>query len=331
MVELQVVCTLGPRSDTPSAWLELAQAGATAFRIPFAKETPDAQFTKAESIRQIPELANVGLFADLPGQAPRTGNSEPIEVREGDLLHIGVPQEDGAVIGVSLWERVQTALRQGAEVTFGDGEVRSVVVGARKTATELRVVYATGPLQPRRRVAWAGWQDSAVTLSHFEETIVLDDRFRLFDGCMLSYVRSTAPIEKLRTLAQPSNRRLHICAKLEDMDGINAIGAIGSQADSVLIGQGDLLVSVGAQEFATAIYKVLRHINREPTYPIIFGTGLLDEYSTGGASRAELGYLAALVNGGCRSFMLAGETTIGTRAASCVRLIRDLGALIEPA
>lgn len=331
MVATQVTCTLGPRSDTPSAWRELAAAGATGFRIPFAKETPEVQFCKAQSIRQISDLDRIYLYADLPGQAPRTTNTVPVTVSEGQILAVGNSHQDSDVVGISLWDNARLALEPGVQVTFGDGELWGEVLTVDDAIAHLRILGADAELQPRRRVAWRGWQEVAVTLSPFDLDIAADPRFGLFDACMLSYVRSPTPIEDMRALSAARGRTTLICAKIEDLQGIGAMTEIAESADFILIGQGDLLVSVGPESFAVAISTVLQWIHSNPDFPVVFGTGLLDRYSGGELSRAELGYLAALITSGCRSFMLAGETTIGSRGPQCVRLIQELGHTLSAA
>jgi len=323
MAEARVICTIGPRSATPEVWHSLINAGATGFRIPFAKEDPDTQFTRAASMSR--EFgSSIDIFADLPGTAPRTLNNRPYEIGGRKSISL-VPETDtdDDTIPISMWTTVNKHLEPGMHVVFGDGEVAGSVTGVSAASITIQPEHVDGPLRQRRRIAWQGWERVASPMGDFERLVVADSRMEFVTGIMWSFVSSPAQLEEI------SNRFPHLrskesCAKVEGDDAVECLDAIANAADSLLLGQGDLLVSSGDRKFVQHIQTVASFANSRPEYPIIVGTGLLDNYASGILSRAELGYLALLIQSRITGFMLAGETTIGDNAVECVRLLNDL-------
>lgn len=320
-VAASLTCTLGPNTNSPEAWLDLAKAGATAFRIPFAKETPDEQFRKALAIRDLPQLDGVAVLADLPGTAPRTSNQEPIDVPAGSELTIGKDASTPAAVTIPMWDSIWPDLRHGMPVTFGDGEISGRLKEVHPTSATVSIEHATAPLQAKRRFSWPGWQRAARTLGALEHAFAQDSRSKAFTGVMLSYVDSAAPIRQFRNLLPNPPTSLTICAKIETSVAVAELTDIATEADAMLVGQGDLLLGCEPLQFISDIRRIAAWRATHPSPPIGIGTGLLEAFSTGELSRAELGYIAAMSELGFTSFMLAGETTIGAHPLECVRLL----------
>lgn len=319
----EIICTIGPATSDPESWRRLLAAGATGFRIPFAKETPELQFERARLLADLPAEEPIRIYADLPGDAPRTTNTTPVELPTGPVTLVA-PQlaADGAgAIPVHGIDKVSARVAVGTWLSLGDGELGGPVQQVAGDRVVLELVTG-GRLAQRRRVSWLGCEGATDTFGTYDLELLHDPRMANCTDIMLSYVSSGATIKRARQEAGDRVRR--VCAKLEDARAIANIDEIAGEADSLLIGQGDLLTSSGVEAFVRSVQRVVRwrQAAGAPGCPVFVGTGLLDGVAAGTPVRAELGYLAVLATAGVDGIMLSAETTIGADPERVVRLAR---------
>ncbi|HEX6468997.1 MAG TPA: pyruvate kinase [Streptosporangiaceae bacterium] len=319
----EIICTIGPATADPDSWGRLLDAGATGFRIPFAKETPDLQFERALQLsRRAGERFHI--YADLPGDAPRTANAGPVELRPGvvELIAANGTGQGGRDSGLPVQglDRVAAGVAGGTWLSFGDGELGGYVRSVDGSRIAIEVV-AGGTLRQRRRISWLGCEESTRTLGAYDLQLLRDPRMRSFTGVMISYVRSADVVKRARAEVVEGHE-LSVCAKVEDTTAVANIEQIGESADSVLVGQGDLLTSSGVEDFVRSIQRVVGWRRSGGRGTLLVGTGLLEGFAAGAPTRAELGYLALLRTAGVDGIMLSAETTIGDDPERVVRLAR---------
>src|SRR4051794_8683870 len=84
----EIIVTLGPATFHPHIWPDLLAGGATGFRVPFAKETPDHQFSLAEALYSYKTDTTMpfNIIMDLPGSKPRTRNIEQLSFTHDQIV-----------------------------------------------------------------------------------------------------------------------------------------------------------------------------------------------------------------------------------------------------
>jgi pyruvate kinase len=317
----EIICTIGPVTSEPESWRRLLAAGATGFRIPFAKETPDLQFERAGMLAAMRVEQPIRIYADLPGDAPRTANPAPVDLPAGPITLAAPEVAAGSnAVPVHGIDRVAAQVTVGTWLLLGDGEIGGPV---REISGEHVVLELStgGRLAQRRRVSWRGGDGATEPFGSYDLELLHDPRMANCTDIMLSFVSSAAAIKRAREEA--GDRVDRVCAKVEDGRAIANLDELAGAADSLLIGQGDLLTSAGVEAFVQSVQRVVRWRQAPGAAgcPVFFGTGLLDGVAAGTPVRAELGYLAMLASA-VDGIMLSAETTIGAQPEQAVRLAR---------
>jgi pyruvate kinase len=320
--------TLGPATFSSAVWPSLVEAGATMFRIPFAKETPDHQFEMARSLWEFRKerYLSFKIFMDLPGAQPRTRNQGILKISSGSIIRMSSDDSQGTLLISNI--PVGEGACVGAAVIFGDGEATAQIVTVSDRYIDLIFEHAA-ELTQQRRVTIQGSTAGLRCLSPFDESLVLDARTKLFDGIMLSFVKGAADVAALKGLVKRNEcirSSLEICAKMETLDAVANAGEIAAAVDLVLIARGDLLLQVGVESFFESEIAILRNAKAaSPPARVLWGTGALDSFGRSALlARSEISSLAAFVSFGIDGVLLSAETTIGPDPVGVVVFTRSI-------
>jgi pyruvate kinase len=147
------------------------------------------------------------------------------------------------------------------------------------------------------------------------------------DYLALSFVRSAADIEKLRSLCEGLGRPTPIIAKIETPQAVDALAAIVSAADAVMVARGDLGVELPLERVPVVQRQIVGQ-SRLLRKPVIVATEMLHSMiHSPRPTRAEASDVAGAVFGGADALMLSGETATGEYAlAACQmmdRIVRE--------
>ena len=132
----KIVATIGPKTDSFDALIDLMEAGVDVCRINCSHSTPDKIKRLVATIRRAASTANrsVGILLDLQGPKIRTGVIEPpLLLKEGDTLRIVMDENyehHDKMIGTT-WPSMSTDVKVG-ENTFCRwalaGEVSKIIL-----------------------------------------------------------------------------------------------------------------------------------------------------------------------------------------------------------
>lgn len=330
-----IIVTMGPSIKDAEVIEELIRVGATGFRFPFAKETPQWQIDKAQRVRSVANRLKkeVQLIMDLPGSKPRTLNDNPMEFQKDERISIPLATElysdtegSSTVIPISETERF-LSIRNGDTIVFGDGEIAFIVEKVTETHITARALIP-GLLGTRRGLTIE--KDASVYQSISEkddEYILLNSEFK-FDCIWVSFVKTSEEIEyvrnKLRQILREDSTSTRICAKIETREAVRNVEQIIKGVDCVLVARGDLALQTGLEDFYAAQEKIIKTA-KSLAKPVIVGTQLLEtvaRYWT--PNRAELSDVCAILSSGVNGLLLSAETTIGKDPIRTVTIAKKL-------
>ena len=128
----KLICTLGPATSTPDLVHQLADAGASVFRVNLSHGTPEEQVERVHVVRKVEAERgeSLAVMADLPGPKVRLGDlSAPsIRLRAGQAFELrpagGVGDETGATVS---YPELAQDIRVGDRVLLADGAVDLIV------------------------------------------------------------------------------------------------------------------------------------------------------------------------------------------------------------
>ncbi len=328
----KIVATLGPASSSPDMLAELVQLIDGA-RLNFSHGTHDVHAETARLVREAREDAKrpVALIADLQGPKLRVGELDngPVMLERGTHITIAgedVARDDDLPIAPAV---LGSVLQPGNDVLVDDGAVRLRVERVERGRARCEVIVG-GPVAAHKGVNLPGVTLPIPSLTRKD----IDDlQFALELGCdyiALSFVRTAADVQALKTLIEASGATAHVIAKIEKAEGVAVLDEILTFADAVMVARGDLGVEIGAAEVPLIQKRIiLRALERGK--PVITATQMLESMiHTPEPTRAEASDVANAILDGTSAVMLSGETAIGEYPREAVAYMDRIARAVEP-
>jgi pyruvate kinase len=150
------------------------------------------------------------------------------------------------------------------------------------------------------------------------------------DFVALSFVRSAADVQALRTLIEARGGNAFVIAKIEKAEAIAALDEILAEAHGVMVARGDLGVEIGAADVPLLQKRIiLRALERGK--PVITATQMLETMiDEPEPTRAEASDIANAILDGTSAVMLSGETAVGAFPVEAVEVMARIAAAVEP-
>ena len=325
----KIIASLGPSSSTFDVILELAEAGASGFRINFAHGDRELWNSMVDHVMRAERALGrpLTLIGDLSGASIRLGELDrPIQLKKGDKVRL-VPSAKGSAdkLEVPLPVReVYEGFEVGDVVLMDDGRVRLKVVDVTPSYVELTAF--TDALVRSKKALVVMNKDFA--LPAVTEKDLADLKFALdrgFDYIGLSYVRCPSDIEFLRNVIRDlGHEDVKVIAKIETKSALKNLDGIIEVADAVLVARGDLGMVMGLERIPHLQRRIVsKAIEMEK--PVIIATQLLESMLESPVpTRAEVVDVNAAVAEGVDALMLTGETAIGKYPVEAVSWLRRI-------
>lgn len=328
----KIVATLGPACSSKEVIKKMIDAGVNVFRINFSH----ADYTDVkERIDIIRELNNeygytTAILADLQGPKLRVGvMKEDVVVNPGDIITFQTAED---VPGTK--ERVYMNylsfpqdVNPGERILLDDGKLIFEALETNGTTEVVCKVIQGGPLKSKKGV---NLPQTKVSLPALTKKDIKDALFAIsekVDWIALSFVRTPKDLEELQDLiAQNSEHKIPIVAKIEKPEAVENIDKIVAFCDGLMVARGDLGVEIPAHE-VPLIQKKLIHRAKTARIPVIVATQMMETMITSlTPTRAEVNDVANSVMDGADAVMLSGETSVGNYP---VEVIEKMTQIIE--
>ena len=308
MAKRPIIATLGPSSLHLSR--EIAEAGATAFRLNGSHMTAD---DVGRTLRLIRAVSDLPVVVDLQGAKMRLGIFEPLPISQGQPLVFGMMRGSACHDCLPLpHQELFEIIEPGMTLSCDDGRIH------------MRVER----VEPRR--LWVTCLSNAVLLPrkgvNVVESPVYPQRMAEADldlvqvatefsnvGFACSFMRDGQEADWVRKVA----KGCQIAGKIELAEAIVAIGAIAAKVDSVWICRGDLGAQIGEMQMARWMSEFDPRSLPVPT--LIAGQVLEHLTYHEFATRSEVCHVVDLLRRGYRGLVLSDETAIGTQPVGATR------------
>jgi len=326
-----IVATLGPATADEDTLRRMIRAGMDVARLNFAHGDHDSHAAMLDRLRAAAEAEGrfVAVLQDLAGPKLRlrTPGGESVDAAAGDRLRL-VPELADAPQPTDLAlnrPAVLDDLRKGQPVLFGDGAVRTRVVGRDGKAVLLESEEA-GTLSPGMGV---NLPETAVTLPLPTDEDWADLAWGLARGVdyvALSFVRSAEPVRRVKAHLAEQGSEARVLAKIEKPEAVRAADAILAEADGILVARGDLGVEMDLARVPVVQKDLIRRAAAAGV-PVITATQMLQSMmAEPRPTRAEVSDVAGAVFDGSDAVMLSGETAVGRHP---VRAIQTMDHIID--
>ncbi len=328
----KIVATLGPATDEPGILDALVAAGIDCARLNCSHGTADDLRRRAAEVRGAAARAgrSVSLLFDIQGPKLRlAAGITPRVVHAGDVVTFfgsADPSSDDR-IAVNFAGFPQLVSER-SEIVIGDGVPRLVVESSGPGEVVARAL-STGELAPRKgiSVTYARPELPAITEKDIGDLALAAELGA--DFVALSFVRSAADIERLRTLLDELGSIARTVAKIEKIEAYEHVDEIIAVADGVMIARGDYGVEAGVARVPLMQKDTIYRTTRAGKLVITATQMLKSMIHAPEPTRAEATDVANAVIDGTSAVMLSAETSVGEYPVETVRTMSQLAEAAE--
>ena len=328
----KIVGTLGPATDPEGALDRLIAAGLDCARLNCSHGTEEDLRRRAADVRAAAQRAGraIGLLFDLQGPKLRlSGTTEPRTVTVGEVVTFAPPgSTPGPGRVVVEFDKLAALVTERSQIVIGDGVPRFAVERVLDAEVVARVV-SPGPLAPRKgiNVTYARPELPAITekdRADLELAVELGADF-----LALSFVRSAADIEQLRSLSRGLGSRAGLIAKIEKIEAYEALDEIIDVSDGLMVARGDYGVEAGVARVPLMQKDTIRRATQAGKF-VITATQMLESMiQASEPTRAEATDIANAVIDGTSAVMLSAETSVGAYPVESVRAMAEIAEAAE--
>jgi pyruvate kinase len=323
MRRAKIVCTLGPATSTPEAIRGLVDAGMDVARLNLSHGSYADHEKVYSMVRQASDESgrSVAVLVDLQGPKIRLGNfaSGPVDLAAGDVFTITTEDVPGDKDLVSTtYVGLPGDVRTGDRILIDDGKVAVEVTAVSGPRVVTRVIEG-GVVSNHKGLNLPGVAMSVPALSEKDaEDLRWGLRLRA-DWIALSFVRSGADVDLVRTIMDEEGVRLPVIAKIEKPQAVENLAEIVRAFDGIMVARGDLGVELPLEQ-VPLVQKRAVELSRRNAKPVIVATQVLESMiENSRPTRAEASDAANAVLDGADALMLSGETSVGKHAIAAVR------------
>ena len=328
----KIVATIGPASETPDVLRALIEAGMDAARLNLSHGSHEDHAARARLVRELQEEMGrpLALIGDLQGPKLRVGRlAQPLPLRTGGevvIVYADAAENGELPIAPAV---IGEVLRPGHEVLIDDGLVRLRVEEIEHERARCGVVVG-GTVSANKGVNLPGVPIPIPSLTRKD----LDDlEFALgigVDYVALSFVRSAADVRDLKALLEQEGSPVHVIAKIEKMEAVDALEAVLAETDAGMVARGDLGVEIGP-ELVPLLQKRIIARSLDRGKPVITATQMLESMiHQAEPTRAEASDVANAILDGTSAVMLSAETATGEYPVQAVDTMARIARAIEP-
>ena len=328
----KIVATLGPACSTREVLKDMIDAGVNVFRVNFSHADYDDVKSKIDLIRGLNDEFGytTAILGDLQGPKLRVGvMKEDVVVNPGDIITFQTSEDvPGTAERVYMnYKEFPRDVNPGEKILLDDGKLMFEALETNGTTEVVCRVIQGGPLKSKKGV---NLPNTKVSLPALTQKDIRDAIFAIeqkVDWIALSFVRTAEDLIELQELiAQHSDHKIPIIAKIEKPEGVENIDKIVAYCDALMVARGDLGVELPAHEVPLVQKELIRRA-KTARIPVIVATQMMETMITSlTPTRAEVNDVANSVMDGADAVMLSGETATGNYP---VQVIQKMTQIIE--
>jgi len=316
----KIVATLGPATDSPEALAAIIAAGVDVTRLNFSHGSAEDHIERARLVRETATSQGrfVALLADLQGPKLRIAHfaNHKITLSRGQtfVLDATMDKENGTEERVGIdYEDLINDVSPGDILVLDDGRIEMEVTAVEDHSITSRVLIG-GPLSNNKGLNKRGGGLSADALTEKDKQDIVTAARLGADYVAVSFVRTADDIHIARQLLREAGSDAGLVAKIERAElahDNDALDAVISASDAVMVARGDLAVEIGDAELVGVQKHIIaraRVLNRA----VITATQMMESMINNPMpTRAEVSDVANAVMDYTDAVMLSAETAVG--------------------
>lgn len=330
----KIVCTIGPKTESPEQMEKLLKAGMNVIRMNFSHGDFAEHQGKVDAYKKASKKTGLtaALLQDLSGPKFRLGDfyQPVVTLKAGDFITLTSEKlEKGDEKRVSInYTTLHEELVVGNIVLVDDGKKKFEVVEIKGKEIKCKILVG-GETKGRRSVNLPGANLKIRALTSKDKADIAFGIKNKVDFVAFSFVKTAEEVEELRSILKKAKSRAQIVSKIETPEAIENIDAIIAASDVIMIGRGDLAVEAGYEAVPGYQKMIIEKCNHTGT-PVITATQMLESMIKNPVpTRAEVSDVANAIYDGTDAIMLSEETTLGDYAIDAVKMMTQIATRVE--
>jgi pyruvate kinase len=228
----------------------------------------------------------------------------------------------------SSYKNLPDDVAVGKRIYLQDGAITLRITG--KTATEVQTkVEFGGELRSKQGI---NYPDGSLNVSAVTDADLEYLSFGLdhdVDYVAVSFVRSAADIERVKSFIAARGKHVPVLAKIEKHEALEDFNNILAASDGIMVARGDLGIETPLERVPIIQKELIAKCNRA-SKPVITATQMLESMITvARPTRAEATDVANAILDGTDAVMLSGETARGAYPTESVRTMAQIAHEVE--
>ena len=330
----KIVATLGPATDAPGVLDRLVEAGVDCARLNCSHGTHEDLRRRAAAVRSAADRAGrpLGLLFDLQGPKLRVAADTAERTLQFDetVTFCGSDGAGGPDRVTVEFAQFAALVTERSHIAIGDGVPRLAVERVEVDEVFARVV-SPGPMSPRKgvNVTYARPELPAITEKDVADLALAAELGA--DFVALSFVRTAADLEDLRSRMRDLSCPAAVVAKIEKIEAYEHLDEIIRVADVVMVARGDYGVEAGLAQVPLMQKDTIARATQAGR-AVITATQMLESMiHAPEPTRAEVADVANAVIDGTSAVMLSAETSVGSYPVEAVRAMAEIAQAAEQA
>lgn len=330
----KIVATIGPASSNKVMLQEMIHEGVDVVRLNFSHGSYEDHQKVIDIVREINNGNdhNTAILADLQGPKLRIGEVENNSIYLEDNSVITISTADGMGTDKILYTNYSNFAKDvnpGETALLDDGKIKLEILETNNDdEVKLEVKYG-GTISSNKGL---NLPNTKISLPCLTAKDLEDLAWALendVDWIGLSFVRSGADIDELKSIIVRANKHTRVIAKIEKPEALEDIDQIIDKADALMVARGDLGVEIPMQN-VPLVQKMLINKAIHSAKPVIVATQMMESMIDNiSPTRAEVNDVANAVLDGTDAVMLSGETSVGKYPLNVIMAMRSIIEEVE--
>ncbi|KAI7426067.1 Pyruvate [Hortaea werneckii] len=336
-----IICTIGPKTNSPEKINMLRTAGLNVVRMNFSHgsyEYHQSVIDNARKAEQSQAGRPVAIALDTKGPEIRTGNTpgdEDIPISAGSEINITTDDQyatasDNKNMYVD-YKNITKVIAPGRTIYVDDGVLAFEVLEVTDEKTLKCRAINNGKISSKKGVNLPKTDVDLPALSEKDRSDLLFGVKNKVDMVFASFIRRKEDILTIREVLGEEGKDIQIIAKIENQQGVNNFNEILEVTDGVMVARGDLGIEIPPAQVFIAQKMMITKCNLAGK-PVICATQMLESMTYNPRpTRAEVSDVGNAVLDGADCVMLSGETAKGNYPKESVGMMHDACLLAEVA